>query len=49
MHLSMGQRDLCDRITACSVEATTVTVGQGTLVAVRMRAHCAARRVLVGT
>lgn len=49
MYLGVGQRDLCNRITACGVEATAMTVGQVALVAVWVRAHCTARRVLIGT
>lgn len=49
MHLGVGQRYLCNRITACGVETTTMTVGQVALVAVWVRAHCTARRVLIGT
>lgn len=49
MHLGVGQRYLCNRITARGVEATTMTIGQAALVAVWVRAHCTARRVLIGT
>lgn len=48
MHLGVGQRDLCDRITARGAEATAVTVGQAALAAVGVRAHCAAGRLLIG-
>lgn len=48
MHLWVGQRDRCNRITTCGIEAT-VTVGQAALVTVWVRAHCTARRVLIGT
>lgn len=49
MHLGVGQRDLCNRVTARGAEATAMTVGQAALVAVWVRAHCTARRVLIGT
>lgn len=49
MHLGVGQRDLCNRVTASGAEATAMTVGQAALVAVWVRAHCTARRVLIGT
>lgn len=49
MHLGVGQRDLCNRVIACGVEATAMAVGQAALVAVWVRAHCAAGRVLIGT
>lgn len=49
MHLGVGQRDLCNRITASGVEATAMTIGQAALVAVWVRAHCTAGRLLIGT
>jgi hypothetical protein len=48
VHLGVGQRDLCNRITTCGTEATVI-VGQAALVAVWVRGHCTARRVLIGT
>lgn len=49
VHLGMWQWDCATGITARGVEATAMTVGQAALVAVWVRAHCTAGRVLIGT